>query len=37
VNLPNDGYLLTTIVALFTIIGVLTLPPVFLAVTNGMD
>jgi multiple antibiotic resistance protein len=37
VNLPNDGYLLTTIVALFAIMGVLTLPPVFLAVTNGMD
>ncbi len=35
-NLPNDGYVLTTIVALFAIMGVLTLPPVFLAVTAGL-
>lgn len=35
-NLPADGYVLTTFVALFAIMGVLTLPPVFLAVTASM-
>lgn len=36
-NLPADGYVLTTFVALFAIMGVLTLPPVFLAVTASMS
>lgn len=36
-NLPGDGYALTTFVALFAIMGVLSLPPVFLAVTATMD
>lgn len=36
-NLPGDGYALTTFVALFAIMGVLTLPPVFLAVTASMS
>lgn len=36
-NLPGDGYALTTFVALFAIMGVLSLPPVFLAVTGTMD
>jgi multiple antibiotic resistance protein len=37
VNLPGNGYALTTFVALFAIMGVLTLPPVFLAVTASMS
>ncbi len=36
-NLPGNGYALTTFVALFAIMGVLTLPPVFLAVTASMS
>ena len=36
-NLPYNGYVLTTFVALFAIMGVLTLPPVFLAVTASMS
>jgi len=36
-NLPANGYVLTTFVALFAIMGVLTLPPVFLAVTASMS
>jgi multiple antibiotic resistance protein len=35
-NLPGNGYALTTFIALFAIMGVLTLPPVFLAVTASM-
>lgn len=35
-NLPGNGYALTTFVALFAIMGVLTLPPVFLSVTASM-
>jgi multiple antibiotic resistance protein len=33
VNLPYEGYLPMTIIALFAIMGVLSLPPVFLSVT----
>ena len=36
-NLPGNGYALTTFVALFAIMGALTLPPVFLAVTASMS
>lgn len=36
-NLPGNGYALTTFVALFAIMGVLSLPPVFIAVTASMD
>jgi len=36
-NLPGNGYALTTFIALFAIMGVLTLPPVFLAVTASMS
>lgn len=36
-NLPGNGYALTTFVALFAIMGVLSLPPVFLAVTSSMS
>ncbi len=36
-HLPYSGFLPTTIIALFAVMGVLTLPPVFLAVTAGMD
>ena len=33
----SDGqYLITTIVALFAVMGILALPPVFLSVTTGM-
>jgi len=32
-----DGYVLTTIVALFAVMGVLTLPPVYLSATEGMS
>lgn len=31
----GDGYVITTIVALFAVMGVLTLPPVFIAATAG--
>jgi small neutral amino acid transporter SnatA (MarC family) len=34
--MPNDGYLITTVVALFAVMGVLTLPPVFLEATKSM-
>jgi len=33
----GDGYVITTVVALFAVMGVLTLPPVFLAATAGLD
>jgi hypothetical protein len=33
-NLPGNGYALTTFVALFAIMGVLTLPPVGLEPTT---
>lgn len=36
VNLPYDGYVITTVVALFAIMGVVTLPPVFLVATASM-
>ena len=35
-NLPGHGYLPQTIIALFAVMGVLTLPPVFIAATAGM-
>lgn len=33
----TDGYILTTIVALFAMAGVLTLPPVYIAATAGLS
>lgn len=36
-NLQTDGYILTTIVALFAMAGVLTLPPVYIAATVGLS
>jgi multiple antibiotic resistance protein len=36
VNLPYEGYLPMTIIALFAIMGLLSLPPVFLSVTATM-
>lgn len=36
-SVTTEGYIVTTFVALFAVMGVLTLPPVFLAVTTGMD
>lgn len=35
-ELPYDGYLPTTIIALFAVMGILTLPPVYLAATVGL-
>lgn len=35
-HFPSDGYLITTIVALFAVMGVLSLPPVFIAATAGL-
>lgn len=36
-DLAYNTYLPTTIVALFAIMGILSLPPVFLTATNGLD
>lgn len=36
-NATSEGYVLTTLIALFAIMGVLSLPPVFLAVTSDMS
>ena len=36
-NLPHDGNLLRTILALFAVMGILTLPPVFIAATSAMS
>jgi len=36
-SMHTDGYILTTIVALFAMAGVLTLPPVYIAATAGMS
>lgn len=36
-SMQTDGYILTTIVALFAMTGVLTLPPVFIAATSGLS
>ena len=35
--MQTDGYILTTIVALFAMAGVLTLPPVYIAATAGLS
>ncbi len=36
-HFPSEGYVITTIVALFAVMGVLTLPPVYIAATVGLD
>lgn len=36
-SMQTDGYILTTIVALFAMAGVLTLPPVYIAATAGLS
>ena len=35
-NISDGDYLITTIVALFAVMGILALPPVFLAATTGL-
>ena len=35
--MTDEGYVLTTLIALFAIMGVLSLPPVFLSVTATMS
>ena len=36
-HLPMDGYLPLTLIALFSVMGILSLPPVYLMATEGMD
>jgi multiple antibiotic resistance protein len=36
VNISDGDYLITTVVALFAVMGILALPPVFLAATTGL-